>query len=68
MSAEEMAGSRWVYRRLRDFRAGIEGIISFVKRCFGLKRCTWRGELSFKSYVWSSVVSANLLILARHLL
>jgi IS5 family transposase len=68
MSAEEMAGSRWVYRRLRDFRAGIEGIISFVKRCFGLKRCTWRGELSFKSYVWSSVISANLLILARHLL
>lgn len=68
MSAEEMAGSRWVYRRLRDFRAGIEGIISFVKRCFGLKRCTWRGEPSFKSYVWSSVVAANLLILARNLL
>jgi transposase, IS5 family len=68
MSAEEMAGSRWIYRRLRDFRAGIEGVISFVKRCFGLKRCTWRGEMSFKSYVWSSVLSANLLILARHLL
>jgi len=68
MSAEEMAGSRWVYRRLRDFRAGIEGIISFVKRCFGMRRCTWRGERSFRSYVWSSVVSANLLILARHLL
>jgi IS5 family transposase len=68
MSAEEMAGSRAVYRRLRDFRAGIEGIISFVKRCFGMNRCTWRGEPSFKSYVWSSVVSANLLMLARHLL
>jgi transposase, IS5 family len=68
MSAEEMAGSRSVYRRLRDFRAGIEGIISFVKRCFGMKRCTWRGEPSFRSYVWSSVLSANLLILARHLL
>lgn len=68
MSAEEMAGSRRVYRRLRDFRAGIEGVISFVKRCFGLRRCTWRGEPSFKSYAWSSVVSANLLILARHLL
>lgn len=68
MSAEEMAGSRSVYRRLRDFRAGIEGIISFVKRCFGMNRCTWRGESSFKSYVWSSVVSANLLILARRLL
>jgi hypothetical protein len=33
-----------------------------------MKRCTWRGEPSFRSYVWSSVLSANLLILARHLL
>ena len=62
----DMAKSSWVYRRLRDFRAGIEGMISFLKRCFGAGLCTWRGLESFKSYVWGSVVSANLLILARH--
>jgi IS5 family transposase len=55
-----------VYRKLRDFRAGIEGMISFLKRAFGLSRCTWRGELSFASYVWSGVLAANLLTLARH--
>ena len=57
-----------IYRRLRDFRAGIEGLISFLKRAFGLRRCTWRGEQSFASYVQASVLTANLLTLARHLL
>lgn len=61
----EMVKSTWVYRRLRDFRAGIEGMISYLKRAFGLDRCTWKGQLSFGSYVWGSVVSANLLTLAR---
>jgi IS5 family transposase len=64
----EMVKSTWVYRRLRDFRAGVEGMISYLKRAFGLDRCTWKGHLSFGSYVWASVVSANLLTLARHLL
>jgi len=62
----EMVKSSWVYQRLRNFRAGIEGGISFLKRCFGLDRCTWRGFTSFKAYIWSSIVTANLLILARH--
>ncbi len=62
----DMVKSAWVFKKLRDFRAGIEGMISFLKRCFGVGRCTWRGLESFKSYVWGSIVSANLLILARH--
>ena len=62
----DMVKSTWVYRRLRHFRAGIEGIISFLKRCFGWDRCTWRSLESFKAYTWSSVVAANLLTLARH--
>jgi IS5 family transposase len=62
-----MAKSRWVFTRLRDFRAGIEGCISFLKRAFGLTRCTWRSLPSFKTYVWSSIVSMNLLVIARHL-
>jgi IS5 family transposase len=66
LTLSEMVKSTWVYRRLHRFRAGIEGIISFLKRCFGLWRCSWRSLPSFKSYVWSSIVSANLLLLARH--
>lgn len=66
LQVPEMVKSTWVYRKLRDFRAGIEGVISFLKRAFGLDRATWRGELSFRSYVWSGVLAANLLTLARH--
>lgn len=68
LSVDEMASSPWVYRQLRNFRAGIEGVISFLKRVFGLRRCTWKSAPSFDSYVGASVVSANLLLLARHLI
>jgi len=63
-----MAKSTWVYKRLRNFRAGIEGMISFLKRCLGLSRCNWRGLKSFKAYAWASMVTGNLLLMARHLL
>lgn len=68
LDISEMTRSSWVYRRPRDFRAGIEGLISFLKRAFGLGRCTWRGMESFGSYVLGSVIAANALTLARHLL
>jgi IS5 family transposase len=64
----DMVKSSWVYRKLKRFRAGIESIISFLKRSFGWDRCTWRSLESFKSYTWTSVVAANLLVLARHAL
>jgi len=68
LKVADMVKSTWVYKCLRKFRAGIEGMISFLKRGFGLRRCTWRGFESFKSYAWASVVTANLLVMARHLL
>jgi IS5 family transposase len=61
----DMCRSEYVYHRLRCFRAGIESGISWLKRCMGLTRCTWRGWEAFKSYVWSSIVAANLLTIAR---
>ncbi|TET88534.1 MAG: ISNCY family transposase [Desulfobacteraceae bacterium] len=65
IEAEDMCRSQWVYKRLRRFRAGIESAISWIKRCFGFASCTWKSLRSFKSYVWASIVSANLLTLAR---
>jgi IS5 family transposase len=65
LDEEEMCRSSWVYKRLRRFRAGIESAISWLKRSFGFARCTWKTLRSFKSYVWASIVSANLLTLAR---
>ena len=65
LSVLAMAKSAWVYKALRNFRAGIEAGISTLKRAFGLDRCTWKGWEGFGRYVWSSIVSYNLLVLAR---
>jgi IS5 family transposase len=65
LTVVEMAKSAWIYKMLRNFRAGIEAGISTLKRAFGLDRCTWSGWSGFKQYVWSSIVSYNLLVLAR---
>jgi len=65
---EQMASSERVYKKLRAFRAGIEGTISFLKRVFGLERCTWRGFESFQAYVHAGVLACNLLVVARHVL
>lgn len=62
----DMVKSSWVYRKLRAFRAGIESVISLLKRAFGLDRCTWKGQAGFVSYVRLGVLTANLLTLARH--
>lgn len=68
ITVDEMAGDEATFRMLRRFRAGIEATISFLKRCVGWTRCAWRSLRSFTAYAWASVVTANLLLLARHAL
>ncbi len=65
LSVLEMVKSSWVYKQLKNFRAGIEANISRLKRCFGFSRCDWTGWLGFQQYIWSALVSYNLLVLAR---
>jgi transposase, IS5 family len=65
LAIEDMVRSRWVYRKLRNFRAGIEAGISCLKRAYGLALCTWRGLDRFKAYVWSSVVAYNIALFVR---
>lgn len=65
MTVEAMTGSEWIYKKLKRFRAGIEGNISMLKRVFGLDRCTWKGLEHFKAYVMSSVLAYNLQKFAR---
>jgi transposase, IS5 family len=65
LGIEARVKSRWVYRKLRNFRAGIEANISCLKRAFGLARCTSRGLAHFRAYVWSSAVAYNLVLYAR---
>ncbi len=65
LAVADMTKSAWVYRKLRNFRAGIEAGISCFKRAYGAGRCTWRGLDHFKAYVWSAVVAHNLVLFAR---
>jgi len=65
IAVADMVKSPWVYRRLRNFRAGIEAAISCFKRAYGAARCTWRGLEHFKAYIWSAVVAHNLVLFAR---
>ncbi len=53
LEISDMARSEWGFKKLRNFRAGIEAGISWIKRVFGLTRCTWKVETAFKSYVWA---------------
>jgi IS5 family transposase len=61
----EMTSTPRIRRILKRFRAGIEATVSFLKRSFGLSRCTWTGLPRFRAYSWCSVVAHNLLTFAR---
>lgn len=65
LSIEAMTGERWLYYKLKRFRAGIEAGISYLKRCFGLSRCNWKGMAHYKAYVWSSIFAHNLVVFGR---
>jgi IS5 family transposase len=50
---------------LRAFRAGIEGNISELKRAFGLSKARWKNKDGFHAFVWSGVLSYNLVRMVR---
>jgi IS5 family transposase len=58
-----MVKSLWVYKKLRNFRAGFEANISRLKRAFGLDRRNRQGWPGFRRYVRSAVGSYNVLVL-----
>jgi IS5 family transposase len=65
---DEQTSTPRLRRILKRFRAGIEATVSFLKRSFGLSRCTWTGLVRFRAYCWCSTVAHNLLTIARALL
>ena len=46
---DEQTSTPRVRRILKRFRAGIEATVSFLKRSFGLSRCTWTGLARFRA-------------------
>lgn len=65
ISFQAMGVKEKTFKRLRNFRAGIEGNISELKRAFGADKARWKGHDGFKAFVWSSVIGYNLVRLAR---
>ena len=65
LSYLDMGVKKKTFDSLRNFRAGVEGNISELKRVFGLNKAKWKGHDGFKAFVWSSVISYNLVRLAR---
>ncbi len=65
LEQSDMTPSAWMYGQLKRFRAGAEAGISYLKRCFGLDRCTWSGWEQFRAYVHSAVFAHNLIRLVR---
>ena len=65
LSYHAMGVKRKTFDKLRRFRAGIEGNISELKRVYGATKAKWKGHEGFKAFVWSSVISYNLMRLAR---
>ena len=61
----DMGVKKKTFKLLRNFRAGVEGNISEFKRAFGASKATWKGHEGFKAYVWSSVLSYNLIRMVR---
>ena len=65
ISYQEMGVKIKTFKKLRNFRAGVEGNISELKRAFGAGKAQWKGLDGFKAFVWSSVVCYNLVRMAR---
>ena len=65
LTLTDMGVKKKTRNRLRNFRAGVEGNISELKRAFSASKATWKGHDGFKAFVWSSVLSYNLIRLAR---
>jgi IS5 family transposase len=65
VSLQEMGAKQKTFDKLRNFRAGVEGNISESKRALGAGKAKWKGLDGFKTFVWSAVLSYNLVHLAR---
>lgn len=61
LTLTQMGLKRKTLKKLAHFRAGIEGNISELKRVFGCSVARWKGKEGFDAFVWSSILSYNLI-------
>ena len=61
----QMGVKKKTFEILKNFRAGIEGNISELKRALSMGKASWKGHEGFKAYVWSAILSYNLIRMVR---
>ena len=64
-AAEDEREHSLAFRLGQAFRAGIEGTISYLKRCLRLHRCFNKGWSHYAATIGATVFAHNLLVLAR---
>jgi len=67
-SMENIAGSKWIERKLKRWRSGIEAIISNLKRGFQIRRCVWKGLAHYGQKVFWSIIGYNLRVMTGAIL
>lgn len=65
LTLSDMGVKQKTFKVLRNFRAGVEGNISELKRAFGAGKATWKGQEGFNSFVWASTLCYNLMRTVR---
>lgn len=53
------------FQDLQKYRAGGEAKISWLKRCFGLDRCLYKGDQGFGRWVGAGILANNLIVMAK---
>lgn len=64
-SLQAMGVKEKTFKQLRNFRADVERKISELKRVFGANKAKWKNADGFAAFLWSAVLSYNLVRLAR---
>lgn len=64
-SMQNIASSKKMETMLKKWRAGMEAIISNLKRGLNASKCTWKGWEAFKSYVLWCLITFNLRVIAK---
>lgn len=62
-SLKNQVTSKNMETRLKKWRAGIEAVISNLKRRFNLFRCNWKGKPHFDQKVFWSVIAYNIRVI-----
>jgi IS5 family transposase len=65
---KNIVSSKRMETMLKNWRSGIEAIISNFKRGLDVHRCNWKGYQKFQSYILWSVITFNLIVIATNIL